>query len=97
MKKKLLHFNNSDSGGGAEVFALDFLSLDAFESVLCVKKKRTNHSNVVSLKRSWLSYLLEFIDKVLFKLLKRKLFANLSVKYAIHGTWKQLQKIPFFR
>jgi glycosyltransferase involved in cell wall biosynthesis len=95
--KKLLHIHSADKGGGAEVFAVDFLQLKSFESSLLVKKKYTNHPQVIQIHRSILSKVIELIDKSLYKIFKRTLFANVSVLFPIHHTWENLSKLPHYQ
>jgi glycosyltransferase involved in cell wall biosynthesis len=92
--KKLLHIHSADKGGGAEIFAFDFLQIKSFESILLVKKKYTKNPQVIQLHRSILSKAIDLIDKSLYKIFKRTLFANLSVLFPIHKTWDNLNKLP---
>ncbi|GAB4337659.1 MAG: glycosyltransferase family 4 protein [Flammeovirgaceae bacterium] len=95
--KKLLHIHSADKGGGAEIFAYSFLELTSFESCLFVKKKYTNHPKVFQINRPIFSKFIELVDKVLYKIFKRTLFANFSVLYPIHNTWKNLSKLPQYQ
>ncbi|MEN7547903.1 glycosyltransferase [Rapidithrix thailandica] len=92
---KILHINSSDLGGGAEQFAKDMVDRQA-TSQLFVNKKQTSVRKVHAIKRTWLSYGLQFIDDALYNLIQRKQLTNLGVLYPLHGTYSFLQKQPCY-
>ncbi len=95
---KILIINTYDKGGGAEQFAVDLLqNIPCQESCLVVKEKYTDNSKIIAIKRGIIGLCLNYLDRIIFRLLKRKFFCDWSVLFNINRTYQNLSKMSAYQ